>query len=148
MERTKSRNRRGGQGAEPAGDQKHDHGRRAQPPSRPSLDVALHSDRLVIALRGPADAEWLLQWLPQTFAAAGGYNTLILDLSRCQTLDDLGLSALVVLLRDRPHGFAQVRLRGLPEWAARRFSHAGVDRALGQGWRGEFQQEEVRFQRC
>jgi ABC-type transporter Mla MlaB component len=114
----------------------------------PRLDAALHQDCLHLTLRGDADVDWLLQWLPHTLKAARGYRTLILDISPCSDLDNLGLSALVVLLRNYGQGFTLLRLCGLPGWASQRIRTTGVESLLGQGWRGEFGQEEVSFQRC
>jgi len=112
------------------------------------LNVALGSRCLTLAPRGEVSGEWLLDRLPQALDAASEHQELSMDFSRVRDMDNLALSAVVVLLRNHAAGFKRLRLAGLPPWAVQRMESTGARDLLGRRWQGEFRDREVSFQRC
>ncbi len=103
---------------------------------------------LVIAPRGQLEVELLFRGLPLALAVARECHQLTVDLSQTLGLDDLAVSALVVLLRNYARGFGRIVLQGLPMWAVERLCDVGVDKLLGHGWVCAWEVGKVRYWLC
>lgn len=102
---------------------------------------------LVIAPKGLLDVEALFRGLPLALTVARECHGLRVDVSQTRGLDDLAISALVVLLRNYARGFGHIVLQGLPQWAISRFRDIGVENLLGRGWGCGKEDGEVRYWR-
>ncbi|MBU1449084.1 hypothetical protein KKF45_04560, partial [Patescibacteria group bacterium] len=67
---------------------------------------------LVIAPKGLLDVEALFRGLPLALAVARECHGLKVDVSQAHGLDDLAVSALVILLRNYARGFGHIVLQG------------------------------------
>jgi hypothetical protein len=102
---------------------------------------------LVIAPKGKFDVEALFRGLPLALAVARECHGLKVDVSQAHGLDDLAVSALVVLLRNYARGFGHIVLQGLPPWAVHRFRDIGVNNLLGREWGCGLENDQVRYWR-
>lgn len=103
---------------------------------------------LVIAPKGRLEVEVLFRGLPLALGVARECHELKVDLSQTLGVDDLAISALVVLLRNYARGFGRIVLQGLPQRALERLSDIGVEKLLGRGWVCNWGNDEVRYWLC
>jgi hypothetical protein len=103
---------------------------------------------LVIAPKGRLEVEVLFRGLPLALAVARECHELKVDLSQALGVDDLAISALVVLLRNYARGFGRIVLQGLPQRAIERLSDIGVEKLLGRGWVCSWGSNEARYWLC
>lgn len=118
-----------------------------QPRGGLRLKVWTDGPELNIALRGPLEADAILEDLHRIMAEAHGQTRLHLDLSAVPDLDPLGVSALIVLLRHRGPAFEGISLTGLTPVAAWRFHNKGAKDLLGPDWDGCYHSDQASFSR-
>ncbi|MFH1035654.1 MAG: hypothetical protein V1806_14190 [Pseudomonadota bacterium] len=102
---------------------------------------------LHIAVQGRMDADMILEDLHIVLSEPRPQTRLHLDLAGVPQIDDLGVSALIVLLRHRGPSFHGVCLTGLPPLAVWRLRDKGARELLGGGWQASFQGDQARYRR-
>jgi len=112
------------------------------------IHLELGRHKLAIRPHGRLDVDALLSGLPPALRAARECHELRIDLSLVSDLDDLALSALIVLLRNYGQGFGDITLKGLPSWGSARLRDTGAENLLGRNWQGAMEIDEARFKRC
>lgn len=112
------------------------------------LKVERRRQEMAIIMQGSADVDTLLESLLALIRLSRGDEALHLDLTQFQGIDQLALSALVVVLRDQGGKFQRLTLSGLPAWANGRLSDTGAEDLLGRRWSGDFAPGVVSFYRC
>lgn len=116
------------------------------------LSVAHYGEQLVISLQGAAEGETILERLlaliTELIGSSESNEHLRLDLSLAEGLDQLAISALVVVLREQGDKFRRLTLSGLPPWAGDRLMKTGAQDLLGRRWSGSFALDTASFYRC
>ncbi|MFH1035121.1 MAG: hypothetical protein V1806_11495 [Pseudomonadota bacterium] len=104
----------------------------------PPLEVRRRGQELSIILGEQVGAEDILESLGGLLSGEHGLEHLHLEVRQPRGLDHLGLSALVVVLREHGPCFASITISGLPLWAQERLRLTGADNLLGHHWQGNF----------
>ena len=113
----------------------------------PNITLRAEEGLLTINLEGHWYADLLLEELGPVVRASCRNGTLVLDFSDTMGLDDLALSAVVVLLRTYCGGFDTIDLHLHQPWALARLMEHGARRVLGPSWAAGFETGLVRFKR-
>lgn len=90
--------------------------------------------RLRLNLGGAWRADELLDDLRAVLKTVGGADHLILDFREMNRLSQIGLSAILVSLRNHADNFQYIALKGLPSWAGTRILQTGPKDFLGPNW--------------
>ncbi len=123
-------------------------GLRHGPDQHLRLKVWRSDQEFHVAAQGDAEADFMLEDLHAALTRDQGCAWLHLDLAGLSGVDDLAVSALVVLLRRSGQTFQAIRLTGINPQTGWRLRHMGARELLGQGWDASFQGDQVAFRRC
>lgn len=113
----------------------------------PNITLKEEEEFLTVHLEGHWYADLLLEELGPVVRASCRAGRLVLDFRSTLGLDDLALSAVVVLLRTYCQGFNTIDLRLHQPWALTRLMEHGARRVLGPAWAAGFESGLVRFNR-
>jgi hypothetical protein len=116
-------------------------------PPEAKFSILKQADELWLILEGHWYADRLLEELGPIFRRSSHDGELVLDLSATLGLDDLALSAVVVLLRTYCDSFRAIKLRLHQPWAMARLVEHGSRGVLGAKWAAGFEAGVVRFSR-
>jgi len=115
---------------------------------RLNLEVRVSQGEACITPHGSLQADMVLEGLHKTLGLIKGPARLYLDLSDSRDLDNLALSALIVLLRSQGRRFKRIVITGLQSWAIGRLCRMGSEHILGQSWTGFFTPSRASFIRA
>lgn len=111
------------------------------------LKVEPRRQEMAIIMQGFVQADTLLERLLALVKLSRGDERLHLDLTQAEGIDQLALSALVVVLRNQGGKFQRLTVSGLPSWASGRLFNTGAENLLGRNWSGNFAPGMVSFYR-
>lgn len=109
--------------------------------------VSRDHDELSIILGGKADAEMIVGELPKFLATPKCRSKLRLNLEAVEELDDLAVSALIVMLRCYGRAFRTVSMTGLAARIVWRLQSRECRDLLGLGWQVSYVSGQVKYWR-